>query len=287
MTVAPTTPAPADGPAPDADALPCPLCGYDLRATADGRCPECGHAFTRAELRAAIERRARIGWYVESPEPAPLSGWRTSLRSLLPLCFWRQLDPALPPRRGRLLGFAAAGVLLPVLIVFLVPFATLASANRGAPAWRRLDPWDTVWRGGVWWPVLIVLVTLPVSTLLTLFVFRNTQRRANVNAWHLVRVAVLCNDHRLLVLPLAWLAYYFAAPVVGLVFPTVTNWYGGFVDGTVEGHVLMIGLLLWPYATYRVVAAHLNYLKLPQPVTTALLVQAVPLLVIVVLAFWV
>ncbi|MBY0261269.1 MAG: hypothetical protein K2Q20_02945, partial [Phycisphaerales bacterium] len=31
----------------------CPACRYDLSATPDGRCPECGGAFTHARLKAA------------------------------------------------------------------------------------------------------------------------------------------------------------------------------------------------------------------------------------------
>ena len=39
------------------DALPCPLCGYDLRGLPPGRCPECGHGFDPVELRRAEENR--------------------------------------------------------------------------------------------------------------------------------------------------------------------------------------------------------------------------------------
>ncbi|MBY0261178.1 MAG: hypothetical protein K2Q20_02475, partial [Phycisphaerales bacterium] len=35
----------------------CPTCRYDLSATPDGRCPECGNAFTRAHLAAAADER--------------------------------------------------------------------------------------------------------------------------------------------------------------------------------------------------------------------------------------
>ncbi|MBY0261176.1 MAG: hypothetical protein K2Q20_02465 [Phycisphaerales bacterium] len=36
----------------------CPTCRYDLSATPDGRCPECGGEFTHAALREAHERRS-------------------------------------------------------------------------------------------------------------------------------------------------------------------------------------------------------------------------------------
>ena len=134
----------------------------------------------------------------------------------------------------------------------------------------------------------MTLLALPMSTLIALAVFRRTQRRAGVRFWHLVRVAMLGNDHRLIALPAVAVAYYVAFGVVTLLLEGMFDAFSGVDVGyIIEGHVLTVGLLLWPYATYRVVAAHLNYLKLPQPVTTALLVQAVPLLVIVVLAFWV
>src|SRR5438132_6902806 len=37
-------------PLPDTDPLPCPHCGYDLRASTADQCSECGHAIDRATL---------------------------------------------------------------------------------------------------------------------------------------------------------------------------------------------------------------------------------------------
>ena len=45
-----------NGQSPDSDAIPCPDCGYDLRAQTETRCPECGvtfESFEEMKLRSA------------------------------------------------------------------------------------------------------------------------------------------------------------------------------------------------------------------------------------------
>ena len=39
----------SNGQSPDSDAVPCPDCGYDLRAQTETRCPECGVTFESFE----------------------------------------------------------------------------------------------------------------------------------------------------------------------------------------------------------------------------------------------
>src|SRR5688500_17127114 len=83
----------------DADALNCPLCGYDLRGLPENRCPECGHAFDPEELRQAkLERRE---WFFEHAKRLVRPFILTSLVSLRPFTFWTRVRAAdeIVPRR--------------------------------------------------------------------------------------------------------------------------------------------------------------------------------------------
>ena len=100
-----TIPPPARGSSPVlAKAIPCPLCGYDLRGLPAGRCPECGHAFDPEALIRAAELRhpylfedhaGRFWWSV----PATLIG------SLRPRRFWTLLRPEQPPKARLVIGY--------------------------------------------------------------------------------------------------------------------------------------------------------------------------------------
>ena len=272
-------------------ALPCPLCGYDLRATPAGRCPECGHWFEPNELRRRLAERARIGWFVESARPRWWSGWATSARALVPWRFWRDVTPELPMRPWRRAAFVVAGVGVCLLILFPIinapgvwrivwwfwqtPLAyqpaelltesavTLLSIN----GWHG---WTGIWLG--WqWRAAAVAVTLPLLTFAASAVFWQTRRRAGVRLGHLWRVAAYGTDSRLAVIPAAALA---------LVVPDGTDffyWYWGKIAFVIpiEWHSMAFAAVLWLLATSRVVAAYVLYLRLPRPVLTALLAQAV------------
>ena len=103
-------------------ALPCPLCGYDLRGLPAGRCPECGHGFDPDALRRArldehpylFEHHARRPW-----RSLPATLWH----ALRPGRFWETLRPDMPVRRRPL------GVLAAVLVVGVVGFAVLDVAR--------------------------------------------------------------------------------------------------------------------------------------------------------------
>jgi hypothetical protein len=100
-----------DGTEPEVE-LACPLCGYNLRGLTDPRCPECGFAFTWAELRDA--KRDQHPWLCEHATAgrrarAFMSTW---LRTCRPRRFWREVTPANPVRRRALVRYWIVAVLL-------------------------------------------------------------------------------------------------------------------------------------------------------------------------------
>ena len=114
-----TTPVPSDSPAD----LLCPLCGYNLRGLTTPRCPECGFAFTWAEL--LDERRDRHPWLFEHGRRRNVRTFlATYVRSAFPRRFWRTVTPANPVHVGRLLAYwAIANVAL--ALVAAVPTVRL------------------------------------------------------------------------------------------------------------------------------------------------------------------
>ncbi len=102
---------PPDGSTHGAD-LTCPLCDYNLRGLTEPRCPECGFAFTWAELLDA--KRDRHPWLFEHAvrgrrRRAFLS---TYFRNCVPRRFWREVTPANPVRRARLIKYWIVTTLL-------------------------------------------------------------------------------------------------------------------------------------------------------------------------------
>ena len=81
--------------APDiaAAGLTCPLCDYDLRGLTEPRCPECGFAFTWAEL-ADDQRNAHRYLFEHARQHRLRAFWRTYWRTCRPRRFWREVTPA-------------------------------------------------------------------------------------------------------------------------------------------------------------------------------------------------
>lgn len=104
----PGVPSPLDEPAIDkAPVISCPSCGYDVRGLARARCPECGLALSRREVRRVLDRqhsRSVQRWaYLR---PAIIGGVCTLLMAAL--LGWRYggFDAAL----GACIGVAACTV---------------------------------------------------------------------------------------------------------------------------------------------------------------------------------
>jgi hypothetical protein len=85
-------------------AVPCPLCDYDLRGQhqmPEARCPECGSVFAWPDL---IDPAKRLHPFVfeHHPRRNVRSVARTLLATVKPATFWRSLHPAQPSRPRRL-----------------------------------------------------------------------------------------------------------------------------------------------------------------------------------------
>ena len=128
-TVLPNSP--PDRSDPQAVDLHCPLCGYDLRGLADGRCPECGFAFRRAELLDA--ERDRHPWLFEHAPRGRLvrSFFSTYGRAAFPRRFWRQVTPANTVRPRRLAAYwLVASLPLVAVVAAPVPGQVVRLAQR-------------------------------------------------------------------------------------------------------------------------------------------------------------
>jgi hypothetical protein len=112
------------------DALPCPMCEYDLRGQIEPRCPECGYRFNWDELRDPA-RRLHPYLFEHHPESNVRSFLRTLLGGLLPGRFWRALLPVQPSRPRRLWAyFGAVSVLMLLPNVVALTQATARQAAR-------------------------------------------------------------------------------------------------------------------------------------------------------------
>lgn len=213
------------------EALPCPLCGYDLRGLPAGRCPECGHGFDPARLREA--RRTRHPFLFEHHPQRPIRSFvRTLLAGWRPKRFWTRLRPGMEIVPRRLKQYAAivlGTALLSSGAVMLSEVATrtrrhldtrenwrayfadqsltarerqlvqaqLVRINQQAPMptssafWQNF-PWLRSFRRAI--PLVSLTLFWPFATLASLLVFRRTIRQARIGFGHVARVIIYSGD---------------------------------------------------------------------------------------------
>ena len=112
----------------DIDDLSCPLCGYNLRGLTESRCPECGFAFSWAEL--ADARRDRHPWLFEHGRWSVRRLASTAGRAMLPRRFWAAVTPANPIFVRRLAAYwAAVGLPLAGVLVVGLAWPVLTAAR--------------------------------------------------------------------------------------------------------------------------------------------------------------
>ena len=338
-------------PDPSTAELACPLCGYSLRGLTEPRCPECGFAFTWAEL--LDERRDRHPYLFEHarrPAESPTRALvRTALRAgLRPWRFWRDVSPTNPVRVRRLVAY---WVLLsgPLVLLAAAGVAARAWANAGHYAtWRAsylpvpgrpgefrelgwtattpttpqdyLDRWfPHPWTARFWamqfhesrWPerplagIAVMAAAWPWLTAGVSVVFRRSMRRVRIDARHALRTAVYAGTVGVsgLVVGLVVLGpVAVLGPAVAVMpartYPRLTAWSDlpglratalgqAFTEDGPLGAagVPIAALAVVPFAvvtTARSAAAYRRYVRVDRPLATAVAVQTIVVLVVVV-----
>jgi hypothetical protein len=214
--------------------LACPLCEYNLRGLTEPRCPECGFAFTWAELIQG-KREAHRYLFEHHPNRNIWSFCKTYWHDSFPARFWRDISPSNVVRPRRLMLYWVVSV-LPLFIALFSPFAwnlfdalaaqpavapfmVLPSPNAFAPRRSYMATpvyvapppltfvdhvqraWDITMRD-VARPALdvgfIVVLIWPWLTLLALLIFSQSMRRAKVKKVHVLRAIVYGCDFYLI-----------------------------------------------------------------------------------------
>lgn len=256
----------------DDTALPCPLCEYDLRATVEPRCPECGHAFDRAELVKAGERHPYLFDQQLPPIVGPFA--RTWVASLVPWTFWSTVKPHMRPKVP---GLIIYWLLCSATIVVILggPMAVLAYDDvlryYGSAGLSML--WfDPVLFAAILYPLLFFL--WPWLTVLAMNIFRATLRAASIRQGHLIRWAVYTAGFNIFLLPVFMVTgKAFAASYYGFIGP--------FAFPEAVNRFLIGAVFVMPIYCVLLTIAYSRYLRLPQPIATVLLNQ-----IVVWLALW-
>lgn len=292
--------------------LPCPLCDYDLRATTEARCPECGYQFDWNELRDPT-RRLHEYLFEHHPERNVRSFFDTLFAGLNPRRFWRKLYPTQPSRPKRLVLYWSVCALACLMVLILQGVRTIFShqqesalmAQRLVATFKSYDQTfqnDVIQNYGspqayaavhypgfpdsqfLRWVLrdssfmivainVILWLTWPWLTLAAMLVFQITMRRARIRSIHVLRCALYTGD-----LALWWAVG--AAMMLGTDFAQ----YGiGRVMWSVSPWmtwlpVLSLGVLI--FATFRLTFAIRNYLRFRHAFMTSILVQIMVVLVI-------
>jgi hypothetical protein len=307
----------------DAVELACPLCAYSLRGLTDPRCPECGFAFTWAELLDA--KRDQHPWLFEHGR-----GWSgrrfvgTWARAALPWRFWRAVTPANPVRVGRLLAYWLLASLPLVAILFArLPGQVLRLASRnmdvrerlarstpaGTAARQTLDglfpaPWSFAFAGQAAHLTAVrleatqlaavgVAVAWPWLSLAALLLFQASMRRAQVRPAHVLRAAVYGCDFGLLMALFAAVVY---SPVTWTQTAGIGTWprsqtIGAMVpSGPFTPRAMppvLVTTACAAAATVRLWTAYGRYLRFHRPFLTVLAAQIIALLSAVMVLSWI
>ena len=259
------------------DALPCPLCEYDLRGLPEPRCPECGYRFTPGELDDPA-RRFHPYLFEHHPRRNAWSFVRTLVGGLKPRTFWSTLHPTQPSRAWRLvLYWLACGA--PMMAVVSLHFWLLATGDLSwVTNWRnnRLSPTQyALWiadldvsHGAGYGVFALYCLAWPWLTLIALLVFQISLRRARLRGTHVLRCVLYAGDGCLwLILPLGflvWTAWLASGWPPRAFFPRASAALPWFALGVF---------------VYRLLTAYRLYLRFDHAIATVLASQVIVLLI--------
>lgn len=297
--------------------LRCPLCEYDLRATTENRCPECGYPFDWEELRDPAKRLH--GYLFEHhPERNVSSFVQTLLGGIRPKRFWRTLFPTQPSRIRRLLlywaiaGFLSFAVLAGQFVLTVIVHDTEARmrAQRFVAGFAQYDSefqarvlkayktpqsfvdmnyvrWPQrqflrwVWRDptfGIYAISSILWLSWPWITLAGLLIFQASMRKARVGTIHVLRCVLYTGD----------IALWWSICAAVLMLTDLARFGVGRpmrnVTSITTQWVPALSLLALLFATYRLASAYRHYLRFRHSLMTAILVQIIVALLIFKLA---
>jgi hypothetical protein len=263
----------------DDKALLCPLCEYDLRATFEPRCPECGHEFDRALLLAERTEHPYLFDQRQTRIVRPFA--KTWIASLLPRRFWGMVNPQMKPVIHRLILYWIINSAVTAVICG-VPLGIMAY-------WDANSYYGFVWAPRAWsWPwfneitfaelvgPIALFMLWPTLTILVMNVFRTTLRSGAIRQGHLIRWVVYTASFNLFLLPLFVLA---GNAFDQIPFRILMSW--PLILSRVENRFLAGALVAMPAYCVLLTIGYRAYLRLPHAVATVLLNQ-----IVVWLAFW-
>ena len=129
--------------------LHCPECGYDLRATEAGRCPECGSVFDRE-----LMSQSRIAWEHRKSIGRVRAWWRTVWQATFRV---KQLADSISAPVD---GYAARRFWLINALLAYMPFAVVLAffgerwRENAASGTSSLAVWGGGWRMDLFMPAL-------------------------------------------------------------------------------------------------------------------------------------
>ena len=289
VTLAPAIDAPPDWSQQTTPEFCCPLCEYNLRGLTEPRCPECGFAFTWAELIQG-QREGHKFLFEHHPKRNVWSFWKTYWRDWLAARFWMDVNPAQAVRVRRLMMFWVLSM-SPALILVLGPFVwnlwntvQLSRAQLAMNAvmytyWKMTPPAPPPFSSylqSTWQATtddirhqLVITGSLqallwPWLTILFLLVFSQSMRMAKIKKRHVLRAVVYGCDYYLLMIPVILLCQ---------------------LDGKLCDSVIFLALACGGVSLYRLYFAYSRYLRFHLPFVTVLTSQILVFMIALIVYF--
>lgn len=241
--------------------IECPICSYNLRGLVNPRCPECGYPFQWAEMRPIANP-----WLSRVFEFTSKRIFRSFLftvaQSLLAPRFFTRLTASHPLRKSRLAVYVLVLNLILIILQFNTPMAlwayySLNSTSPRVPLLQVFNYYAYSYLANAFLCPFIVFSWILYSSL-SIFLIRQTARKAKIKPWHMVRCAI-----------------YSASPMLPL--SIIALWAMFLIDSHDKMYVdmwvipIIAAFLAWPMINLALAAKH--YLRIPRPLFTTLTLQ--------------